>query len=188
MLLVFPAAESDLKGHVSIVFLPVPLESAPVLTYLGRFEGWMLEYLRGDVQATAASLLHWKSGSGIVDHFKTWVPGLDASSSVPVWKGMPKVEEDQRSTVSLVSRWGPGEFLSSVVGTGGLDVYAMVHGKTVNLISTFSSADIVGDCTVYIHHRLRGGFREDVPGQWTCSQCFAPRCWPVRIAFFFERE
>ena len=21
---------------------------------------------------------------------------------------------------------------------------------------------------------------EDVLGQWTCSQCFAPRCWPVR--------
>ena len=28
--------------------------------------------------------------------------------------------------------------------------------------------------------RLRGGSREDVPGQWTCSQCFAPLCWPVR--------
>ena len=29
-------------------------------------------------------------------------------------------------------------------------------------------------------HRLRGGSREDVPGQWTCSHCLAPRCWPVR--------
>ena len=35
-------------------------------------------------------------------------------------------------------------------------------------------------CTVHIHCRLRGGSREDVPGQWTCSQSFAPRCWPVR--------
>ena len=32
---------------------------------------------------------------------------------------------------------------------------------------------------MHIHYRLRGGSREDVPGQWTCSQCFAPRCWPV---------
>ena len=45
--------------------------------------------------------------------------------------------------------------------------------------STLSSGGIVGDCTVHIHHRLRGGSREDVTGQWTCSQCFAPRCWPV---------
>ena len=57
---------------------------------------------------------------------------------------------------------------------------ALVHGKIVDLSSTLSSAGIVGDCTVHIHHRLRGGSREDVPGQWTCSHCFAPRCWPVR--------
>ena len=30
------------------------------------------------------------------------------------------------------------------------------------------------------HPVHQGGSREDVPGQWTCSQCFAPRCWPVR--------
>ena len=39
------------------------------------------------------------------------------------------------------------------------------------------------------HYRLveslmvvRSTFTFDVPGQWTCSQCFAPRCWPVRGA------
>ena len=79
-----------------------------------------------------------------------------------------------------VVRGGPDEILSHVIGTDGLDVYSMVHGKIVNLSSTLSSAGIVGDCTVHIHHRLRGGSREDVLGQWTCSQCFAPRCWPVR--------
>ena len=42
-----------------------------------------------------------------------------------------------------------------------------------------SSAGIVGDCTVHTH-QLRGGSREDVTGQWTCSQCFAQRCCPVR--------
>ena len=62
VLLVFHAVESDLKGHVSIVFLPVPLESAPVLTFFGGLEGWMLEFLRSNVQVTAASLLHWQSG------------------------------------------------------------------------------------------------------------------------------
>ena len=29
-------------------------------------------------------------------------------------------------------------------------------------------------------HHLRGGSRQDVPGQCTCSQWFAPRCWPAR--------
>ena len=106
VLLVYPACESDLKGYVSFVFLPAPLVLALVLPHLESFEGWMLECFRDDVQATAASLLQWKSGLGIVDHFKTLVPGLHASSSVPVWKGMPKVKEDQRATVSLVSPSG----------------------------------------------------------------------------------
>ena len=112
VLLVLYAAESDLKGHVSIEFLPVPLESAFLLTYLGRFDGWMLENVPGEMQATAASwTLHWKSGLGLVDHFKTLVPGLRASSSDHVCKGMPKVKEDQRSTVSLVSRCVSCRFL-----------------------------------------------------------------------------
>ena len=54
VLLVWYAAESDLKGHVSIEFLPVPVESAFVRTYLRRFEGWMLEKVQGELQATAA--------------------------------------------------------------------------------------------------------------------------------------
>ena len=29
--------------------------------------------------------------------------------------------------------------------------------------------------------RLRGGSRDNVLGQWTCSMCFAERCWPVRV-------
>ena len=58
------------------------------------------------MQATAASLLHCKSGFGIVDLFKTLVPGLRASSPVPVSKGMLKVKEDQRSNVYLVSPAG----------------------------------------------------------------------------------
>ena len=79
-----------------------------------------------------------------------------------------------------VVRGGPDEILSHVFGTDGLDVYASVRGKIVNLSSTLSTAGIVGDCTVYNHHHITKGSREDVPGQWTCSQCFAPRCWTVR--------
>ena len=72
------------------------------------------------------------------------------------------------------------EVLSQVIGTDGLDVYAMMNGKIVDLRSTLWFCGITDGCTVHIHYRLRGGSREDVPGQWTCSQCFAPRCWPVR--------
>ena len=104
---------------------------------------------------------------------------LEAQKFQPV----PKVQFFVKGKVgrsTSVVRGGLDDILSHIIGTGGLDVYATVYGKIVDLSSTLSSAGIVGDCTVHIHHRLRGGSREDVPGQWTCSQCFAPRCWPVR--------
>ena len=91
---------------VSVLILPTPLVLAPTLPHLERFDGWTLRYFQDDVQATAASLLHCKSGLGIVDLFKTLVPGLRASSPVPVSKGMAKVKEDQRSNVYLVSPAG----------------------------------------------------------------------------------
>ena len=72
------------------------------------------------------------------------------------------------------------EVLSQVVGTDGLDVYVMMNGKILDLCSTLKSCGITDGCTVHVHFRLRGGSREDVPGQWTCSHCFATRCWPVR--------
>ena len=272
VLLVNPASETDLKGYVSIAFLPAPLVFAPTLPHLERFDGWTLRYFQDVVQATAASLLHCKTGFENVDLFKTLVPGLRASSPVPVSKGMLKVEEDKRSNVYLVSPAGvlqvssfgtlvlpllalvqrtiwkerhqffincndvrdavvesepvakaaaalqgtcssvhsgpweaqhkvqPVQFfvkgkagsstsvvrgcleevLSQVVGTDGLDVYAMMNGKILDLCSTLKSCGITDGCTVHVHFRLRGGSREDVPGQWTCSHCFAPRCWPVR--------
>ena len=55
----------------------------------------------------------------------------------------------------------------------------MMNGKILDLRSTLWSCGITDGCTVHVHYRLRGGTREDVPGQWTCSQCFTPRCWPV---------
>ena len=104
---------------------------------------------------------------------------LEARELQPVSKVQFFVKGKVGGSTSVV-RGGLDEILSHVIDIGGLDVYAMVHGKMVDLSSTLSSAGIVGDCTVHIHHRLRGGSREDVPGQWTCSHCFAPRCWPVR--------
>ena len=59
-------------------------------------------------------------------------------------------------------------------------MYATMNGMILDLCSTLLSCGITDGCTVHVHFRLRGGSREDVPGQWTCSQCFAPRCWPVR--------
>ena len=72
------------------------------------------------------------------------------------------------------------EVLSQVVGADGLDVYAVMSGKILYLCSTLLDCGITDGCTVHVHYRLRGGSREDVPAQWTCSQRFAPRCWPVR--------
>ena len=272
VLLVNPASETDLKGYVSIAFLPAPLVFAPTLPHLERFDGWTLRYFQDVVQATAASLLHCKTGFENVDLFKTLVPGLRASSPVPVSKGMLKVEEDKRSNVYLVSPagvlqvssfgtlvlpllalvqrtiwkerhqffincnddrdavveiserqfvaaaasgtcWSQPEKLEAVqsgqviqffikgvrgartqvvrgesqdslglvAGVIGMDVYAMVGGKVVDHSLSLECIGIVPDCTVSFFFRLRGGSRDNVPGQWTCSNCQAERCWPVRV-------
>ena len=111
-----------------------------------------------------------------------------ASSSVHSgpWEAQHKVQPVQffvkgkaGSSTSVV-RGCLEEVLSQVIGTDGLDVYATMNGKILDLCSTLLSCGITDDCTVHIHFRLRGGSRDDVPGQWTCSQCLAPRCWPVR--------
>ena len=59
------------------------------------------------------------------------------------------------------------EVLSQVVGTDGLEVYAMMTGKILDLRSTLRHCGITGGCTVHVHCRLRGESLEDVPGQWT---------------------
>ena len=46
--------------------------------------------------------------------------------------------------------------------------------------STLSTCGVTPDCTVRLHARIRSGSLENVPGQWTRSNCFADRCWPVR--------
>ena len=112
--------------------------------------------------------------------------GTSSSVHSGPWEAQHKVQPVQffvkgkaGSSTSVV-RGCLEEVLSQVVGTDGLDVYATMNGKTLDLRSTLLSCGITDGCTVHIHFRLRGGSREDVPGQWTCSQCYAPRCWPVR--------
>ena len=101
------------------------------------------------------------------------------------WEAQHKVQPVQffvKGKVGMstsVVRGCSEKVLSRVVGTDGLDVY-VTNGKILDLRSTLLSCGITDGCTVHVHFRLRGGSREDVPGQWTCSQCFAPRCWPVR--------
>ena len=102
------------------------------------------------------------------------------------WEAQHKIQPVQFfvkgkvGTSTSVVRGCLEEVLSQVVGTDGLDMDAMMNGKILDLRSTLCHCGITDGCTVHIHCRLRGGSREDVPGQWTCSQCFAPRCWPVR--------
>ena len=80
-------------------------------------------------------------------------------------------------------RGGLQEALGRVVGLGEHgDVYATVGGKWVDLNSTLTSGGITPDCIVYHHTRLRGGSRENVPGQWTCTSCNAQRCLCVHVA------
>ena len=78
-------------------------------------------------------------------------------------------------------RGGVHVALGHVVGLGEHDdVYAMVSGKRVDLNTTLAVGGITPNCTVYICARMRIGSRENAPGQWTKSNCFAECCWLVR--------
>ena len=77
-------------------------------------------------------------------------------------------------------RGGSHDALGLVAGVMGIDVYAMVGGKILNHSLSLESLGITSNCTVSFFPRLRGGSRDNVPGQWTCSNCLAERCWPVR--------
>ena len=78
------------------------------------------------------------------------------------WEAQHKVQPVQffvkgkvgRST--SVVRGRLEEVLSQVVGTDGLDVYAMMNGKILDLRSTLWFCGITDGCTVHVHCRLRG--------------------------------
>ena len=116
----------------------------------------------------------------------------DASSRVRsgIWEAQ-KVQPEKSTnqffvkekvgTSTCVVKGHVEEVLDGVIGGGGLgDVY----GKWVDLYSMLSACGV----TVHLHARMRGGSREHVPGQWTCSICHAQRCWPVRTRCHRCRE
>ena len=65
----------------------------------------------------------------------------------------------------------------------GIDMWAAVNGKSVNLHDTMAGIGIIDQDTIWCHGKLRGGaqrFRQppqDIPGQWTCSLCGQERVW-----------
>ena len=86
-----------------------------------------------------------------------------------------------RGTRTQVVRGESQDALGLVAGVMGMDMYAMVGGKVVDHSLSLECIGITPNCTVSFFFRLRGGSRDNVPGQWTCSFCFAERCWPVRV-------
>ena len=86
-----------------------------------------------------------------------------------------------RGTRTQVVRGESQDALGLVAGVIGMDMYAMVGGKVVDHSLSLECIGITPNCTVSFFFRLRGGSRDNVPGQWTCSNCHAERCWPVRI-------
>ena len=78
-----------------------------------------------------------------------------------------------RGTQTQVVRGGSQVALGLVAGVMGMDMYAMVGGKVVDHSLSLERIGITPNCTVSFFSRLRGGSRDNVPGQWTCSFCFA---------------
>ena len=78
-----------------------------------------------------------------------------------------------------VCRGHPSESLSSVlVLSPGL--YACHNGKCLDVGLSIEALGLFPGCTVRLHSRLKGGGALDVPGQWQCANCGAPRCWQTR--------
>ena len=80
-----------------------------------------------------------------------------------------------------VVRGGRHLALGQVARIKGLDVHARMGGKIVDHALKLETLGITSNYTVSFFLRLRGGSRENVPGLWTCTNCFAERCWPVRV-------
>ena len=75
-----------------------------------------------------------------------------------------------RGAQTQVVRGGCHVALGLVAGVMDMDVYAMVGGRIVNHSLSLESLGITSNCAVSFFSRLRGGSRDNVPGQWTCSR------------------
>ena len=124
---------------------------------------------------------HWKEGT-VADASSCVRSGTWEAPNVQPGKHRPVFRQGKRGHVDLCREEGHVEEVLHGVGGGGElgDVCATIGGKLVDINSTLSACGVTPDCTVRLHARIRGGSRENVPGQRTCSNCFADRCWPVR--------
>ena len=72
------------------------------------------------------------------------------------------------------------DLIHDVVGYGGWDIHAVLHGHILDLSCTLLSQGVSDNDTMRVFCRLRGGSNNtDIPGQWQCADCDATRCWPV---------
>ena len=104
------------------------------------------------------------------------------TGSCPVWSKHPVLHRGgQRYSDSGCQERMPCCIGCGAAGVMGRDVHAMVVGRIVNHSLSLESLGVTSNCTVSFFSPLRSGSRDNVPGQWTCSNCLAERCWPVRI-------
>ena len=60
---------------------------------------------------------------------------------------------------------------------GGMDMWAAVNGKRVNMHDIVAGVGICDRGTIWCYGRLKGGAQryrqppQDIPGQWTCWAC-----------------
>ena len=72
----------------------------------------------------------------------------------------------------------------------GIDMWAAVNGKRVDMHDTMAKIGIHDQDTIRCHGRLKGGaqrFRQppqDIPGQWTCSLCGQEIVWLMKVWCF----
>ena len=68
----------------------------------------------------------------------------------------------------------------------GIDIWAAVNGKSVNMHDTMAGIGINDQDTTQCYGKLRDGaqrFRQppqDIAGQWTCSLCGQESVWPTK--------
>ena len=77
----------------------------------------------------------------------------------------------------------------------GIDMWVAVNGKRVDMNDIMAKIGIRDQDTIRCYGRLLGEeggggaqrFRQppqDIPGQWTCSQCGQERVWPTKVLCF----
>ena len=140
-----------------------------------------------DVRSAVTAEFDFKAAAAIEGTSSRFRSGIsDAPGNVQ--SGKSKIQFFVKGKVGILSsvvREGLQEVLGRVIGESRQgDMHGTVGGRWVDLNSTLSCCGIKTECTVFLHYRLCGGSRENVPGQWSCSYCNAQHCWFVRTRCF----